>query len=471
MDEEKDKLHAINDSQVRKSRRGWCRSIAGLGCESRCITTSLLPQTDAGYRPENTCGESSHNRYEETSHMENDLAAEPLEQTNSDNRKYRNRYADSNDQTNTTSIPESQRKDLPSIQNEREEAEQESDGEIQPLEKLRQLLVRCTTNNKTEKLTSKTKQPEVVDQIFEKLSALQALADEEILNRWDQGYDESRDCDIANDDDGDKDDGNNIEPAVWIPTSNLFDDTSDSKIDKKKDWKHLHQCIREAFPFLRTEVPIKPNSLENRGAKEENGNVADESEIKNDTDAIMSGCNSIKFTKPWVCALIDRTLFPLAPYLYDPNVDLLELYKFRQRGPIPPNSSKLNASRGNNRGQRDQKRRRKDDRFQRNQTQQKQQQTIDCGENETIQTKKISSHEGFTVLRLRPELPRDRRRNVHKILSGGGSQRRDFETVTISNYPLNGGLDSQIDCNNNENATTTAIMVHWCKSLQIQVIP
>ncbi len=467
-EEENEKLKGINNGHGDKSRHGWCRSIAGLGCESQGITTSLLPHTDTNHRPENTCSGSSQLIYEVVPHDEKEPRVD-LEKEHAPTGQPKSEDADSNKQTNINAISESKRNDLPSIKNGRKEAERESSGQTQPLEALRTILFRCTTNDEAETQMSAANQQEVVDRFVENLSALQALANNEIRHLWDQGYHESRNCDVNNDNDGEQDDDNNSEPAVWIPTANLFENTSDPKIDHKDDWKHLHQFIREAFPFLRTENPSNLNSSGNRGAEKEKANVIGGSTKRNDTKKNQFGPNSIEKIKHWVCVLIDRTLFGLAPYLHDPNVDLFELYKFRQRGPIPPTASELNSARGNNRGGRDQKRRRNYGKFRRDlKPQLSQQQTLDGRGDETIQTKSLNSSEGLAVLRLRPELPRDQRRNIHRILSGGGSQRRDFETFTMSNFPLSGNMDSyEYENDNKDNSTTTtAIMVHWCKSLQ-----
>lgn len=223
---------------------------------------------------------------------------------------------------------------------------------------------------------------------------------------------------------------------VWIPTSNLFQDAPSANVDLKQMWKLLHQYIRLVFPLLMTEVSCT--------------NPAGEDESKISTTSNGETDNN-KACKPWIIAIIDRTFFPLARYLAEPRKDLLALYKYRSIGPVP--SDRNEDYRGRSTPSQYKKRKWNAGREQKEE------------QNEQSEVKNNAygdshSNDGTVLLRLKPDLPRDERRQVHRILIGSGSNnRRDFETTTRNNVSLN----SSTSYDTSRNATT-AIVVQWSRA-------
>ena len=166
----------------------------------------------------------------------------------------------------------------------------------------------------------------------------------------------------------------------------------------------LHQYVRLSFPFLKTETSsVGPSS--------------------NKKD--VSNCTQIE--KSWIRVLADETFFSIAPLLAKPSVDLLHLYRFRNIGPIT-------ANRGYN------------PRNARNNSKQEHKQQHSVTNNDETNICEV-------LLRLRPDLPRNERRIIHQALTS--NRRRDFETSTKHDIPLNEGNDSR---------NTTAIAVQWSRS-------
>lgn len=205
--------------------------------------------------------------------------------------------------------------------------------------------------------------------------------------------------------------------SVWIPISQL------DKVSRTV----LHRAIRQVFPLLRTETSSAcPSDDGNR-----NGPITT-AEQQGDPNA-----------KSWVCALIDRTFFSIIPSLANPRQDLLAFYTFRNRGPAAILSAAGNRipKKGNHRNKA---------------STEKWKPCKNEGlgaepygnENISSCSSNINSQE-VVFLRLRHDLPKDKRRAIHQALSS--SRRREFETSTVHDVPTNNA------CND----LTTAIVVQW----------
>lgn len=107
----------------------------------------------------------------------------------------------------------------------------------------------------------------------------------------------------------------------------------------------------------------------------------------------------------------------LIPLLYKPQEDIAALFRFHKRGFIDLPQSSRNHQGGKRKRDRDVP----DD-------------PLACGE---------------PILRLRPELSKDDRRPIHRIIA---QKNRAFQTRTLSNHPLDPA---------NKEITTNAIQVHW----------
>lgn len=190
--------------------------------------------------------------------------------------------------------------------------------------------------------------------------------------------------------------------VVWIPTAELS--------QNQRDWKLLHQYVRMSFPFLKTEASsVGPSSN------------------KEDIPNITS------IEKSWIRVLVDETFFSIAPLLAKPSEDLRNMYRFRNIGPVAGSKD------GNRAGCK-----RRNENNNNKHTHIKQSVTKNDETNVYIKDE--------VLLRLRPDLPRNERRIIHQALTS--NRRRDFETSTKHDIPLNGG-------NNSEN--TTAISVQWSR--------
>jgi len=199
---------------------------------------------------------------------------------------------------------------------------------------------------------------------------------------------------------------------VWIPTAALV---------TKEDRKLLHQYIRHFFCFLRTETSSRDNK-----------DTANNPLQKDTTDAVNN--------KSWVCCLIDYTFFSIVPCLAHPCEDLQLLYKFRNNGPIPSSLGGDGRGSNHNRGKN------RNRNFKERGGEKLDKQEGCC---------KSSTTSGTILLRLKPDLPRDERRVIHKALCS--SRRRDFDTSTQH--------DVKLDPSNKESdKTTTAIVVQWSRN-------
>eukprot|EP00804_Cyclotella_cryptica_P009487 CCRYP_006210-RB/>CCRYP_006210-RB protein AED:0.03 eAED:0.03 QI:31/1/1/1/1/0.66/3/966/699 len=317
-----------------------------------------------------------------------------------------------------------------------------------PRAKLRQILhVCCSENNMqqstvacatlssevTNVLFSDNQDSFAAETILEELELLQELALDEIHGIWLKGgamnstsvaVDESKKSERHN--------------RVWIPTSNLFRDT-DISGDLKEMWKQLHQCIRIVFPLLKTEVSNSGPSADILYCDVEGSNL----NVTRSTDTSIQRSS----TKPWIYAQIDQVFYPLAPYLALPRIDLLALYQFRREGPVE--SSRGAEHRNTNKRKRQQDKEEYEDR--------------------------LKDENGYknVLLRLRPDLPKDDRRNVHNILSSTSRNRgREFDTYTKNNVPLDvkdvdmkSIISGSVDCCSIKEVThVAAVVVQWSRS-------
>lgn len=221
---------------------------------------------------------------------------------------------------------------------------------------------------------------------------------------------------------------------VWISTSQLFQGSLALLHNNgSQDWTLLHRYIRQVFPLLRTESSsVGPLDVRN----EDNGSHLN---VKDEDCGIIHECDFNN--KSWVCALVDYTFFSVAPCLAYPRQDLLELYQFRNYGPIPA----LIEGGNNNRRRAGHQQ---------------------CGggfNSQSCDSREVqlddnqddapSNGRGTVLLRLRPDLPRIERRAIHQTLAS--SRRREFDTST-TNY----GQSQYAD----KDSSHTAIVVQWSRN-------
>lgn len=274
--------------------------------------------------------------------------------------------------------------------------------------------------------------PDYADSIMKQLASLQNKAYEQLKDTStktsgtadEKSSDETKILhkEILGDGFGPLDDTN----TVWISTSNLFkQDTT------KGSWKLLHQTLRQVYPLLKTEnASHRTLSKEDATASnDDNHNQDDENNKKNSKNS-------------WVCALIDDCFFSLIPYLVHPAEDLFQLYMFRSLGPVlsATNEDCSRSNQTNNRKKNRWKKGKRDNQI----------------NNEDRSQKAKESNEGKVLLRLKPEIPRTERRNIHQIITGMNTRKSDFETSTRNDVSINGD-------ENASGQTTSAIVVQWSR--------
>jgi len=283
-----------------------------------------------------------------------------------------------------------------------------------PDEVLRQILIECFDSEEMVPGTA----PDYADSIMKQLSSLQNEAYEQLkstsTNTAGHGDEESSNETKTLYKETIGDDTN----AVWISTSNLFKhDTT------KGSWKLLHQTLRQVYPLLKTEnASRRPCSKEDKTASNDDEN----DDKKNSKNA-------------WVCALIDDCFFPLVPFLVHPSEDLFQLYMFRSLGPVTSatNEDCSRSNQSNNRKKNRWKKGKKDNQL----------------NNQDRAKKAGESNDGKVLLRLRPEIPRTDRRNIHQIITGKNTRKNDFETSTRNDVSIE----------NASKPTTSAIVVQWSR--------
>ena len=179
---------------------------------------------------------------------------------------------------------------------------------------------------------------------------------------------------------------------VWIDTTRMVRDRDSSH------WRDLHRLVRQENPFVQTET----------------SNVG--------PDGSSSG------ERRWIRASIDTTFLPLVPFLAKPCEDLLLMYKFRNDGPIVSTVACRNSfGRRRSHGKSEKK----------------------CA----AAVSKEDSSQGTIRLRLRMDLSRDQRRDVHQIIS----KHRGLETTTQNGV--------HIDPTDSNSPLTSAIVVSWSRNV------
>lgn len=256
---------------------------------------------------------------------------------------------------------------------------------LNPIDGLRRILLRNCLRN-TNKLVIEEDETSVEtdsEVILQHLTSLQTLALKEIENI------------MSSDDKMEKDDAKN---SVWILFQNLivpYNNNNNNSGGGNEDWTYLHRYIRQEFPLLCTETSsIGPSDVTDSIVNEDTNN------------------DSTKTTKiqqsSWVCVLIDYSFFSIAPCLAYPQQDLLQLYKFRNCGPV----AAISASNDTSVYQRcktisHSPEVRLNDDFH------------DCS----------STTQVMVLLRLRSDIPRDDRRLIHQALTSS-RRKREFDTST-----------------------------------------
>ena len=285
---------------------------------------------------------------------------------------------------------------------------------------LRQILIQCFDSSI--EMTLSTASDDYADSIMKQLASLQHTACEQLGGR------STKTAGTADKAPSDEAKGLCKEPldldtnTVWISTSNLFKDDTN-----KGSWKLLHQTLRQVYPLLKTENASHPTLSKEDATSSNEGNKDDENKKKN----------------AWVCTLVDDCFFSLIPYLLHPAEDLFQLYKFRM-GPVISATSNEDGSRSNQTNNRKKNRWKKGTKD-------------DHNNSEDRAQKAKESNEGKVLLRLKPEIPRTERRNIHQIITGKNNRKSDFETSTRNDVPING--DDELD--NVSAQTTSAIVVQW----------
>lgn len=204
------------------------------------------------------------------------------------------------------------------------------------------------------------------------------------------------------------------------------------------DWKHpgklvglnrgdFHRALRLLFPLLQSESLIRDDD-DDDALRMDKGST---------TNSLNSSCNNnpgigTSQKERWVCVTMDNTFHGLISYLFKPEEDLLSLYRFHKKGYIGCDAETTKSSNGS-------KRRGSFD-------------PTDAQANSSLSDQNNTKVTN-PILRLRPDLTKDQRRPIHHLIS---QKNRDFETKTISDYPLEGGGGG-----GGTTTTTTAISVQW----------
>lgn len=181
----------------------------------------------------------------------------------------------------------------------------------------------------------------------------------------------------------------------------------------------LHRNLRFAFPLLKSDA-----------IKYKSGTQPPQAYGSRDaTDASASVAEKIE-ELPWIKVSIDDSFFGLAPSLYQAEVDIPKLYLFRNRGCVDFIDKKQGTAK-NNKGKK----------------------------------RKRSNRDGATtndgsivVLRLRPDLAREKRGHVHHMIQNA---MKDFITSTLPNYVSQDGAK-------NASETCAAIVVEWSPRAKIK---
>ena len=434
---------------TQKYRRlpGWTRKVAGVDCEEVILLASAADELSSSTK-QSALGEAKNLDDEKMKdhrgddivhniidgHKSKELSGKmKVDETMKDSMKpaamaEKTRTPENTSQNNTIGIapsthqPMEQSAEAPKSEENKDNIIIEQDNIVKPMDGLRRILVRCCQEKQTDSDAAAD------DAILKQLSDLQSLALERIIIDQKQVI-------IPNNGSNEKEvDEDDLDASkrntVWIPTAQLFDNSSFAS-NSQDDWKLLHQYTRQVFPLLQTESSsVRPsNNNATYIMSADNG-----SDIKDDNSKIIEIKNS------WVCARIDCTYNCIAPYLSSPSNDLLQLYKFRNSGPVA-STDRSGGSRQRSKYSKHRNKRGRDNNEYRN-----------GGEDTTQETSK--NPKGLVLLRLRPDLPRSERREIHQMLSS--SRKRDFDTSTEN--------DVSLDYTNPDAEKTTAIVVKWSQN-------
>jgi len=259
---------------------------------------------------------------------------------------------------------------------------------VNPIDGLRRILRNCIRNTNELVIDDETVENDS-EVILQQLASLQTLALEK----------------ISSDDAKERDDDAKI--SVWIlfqTSTTPYSNNNNNIKGGNEDWTYLHRFIRQEFPLLRTETSsIGPSDVKH-----------DEVKLNVEEDTNDSTKNQqrehINKQSSWVRVLIDYAYFSIAPCLAYPQQDLLELYKFRNYGPIAAISASNDTS----------------VRHQRCKTNTTNPEVLHLNDNDDHDN---TSTQGLVLLRLRSDLPRDERRLIHQALTSS-RRKREFDTST-----------------------------------------
>jgi len=417
-----------NTDRKGRTPPSWRRRIAGLKCKSQSET-----RLD-GVNVERECIDGVSSKVSETETVADDQIIPTSSTINARTEGMMGSdltAVDGLQNTSSHSPATSSMKPNPSVSHSMAHSDQN------PTEGLRRILINCclgniemTTDEMGENQTSQDGEGGTASNtILQQLADLQNHAREEI--------DSASRAALGNDMGGDTIDRGRAcdKNSVWISTSQLFQGPLALLHNNgNQDWTLLHRYIRQVFPLLRTESSsVGPLDVRN----EDNGshlNAKDEDcGIKHESDFI---------NKSWVCVLVDYTFFSIAPCLAYPRQDLLELYRFRNYGPIPAliedvNNNRRRAGHQQSGGGFN--------------SQSCDSREVQLDDN---QDDAPSNGRGTVLLRLRPDLPRIERRAIHQTLAS--SRRREFDTSTTNHG------QSQYD--DKDSSRTAAIVVQWSRN-------
>ena len=387
-----------------RRKPGWHRCIAGLECNHHTSEQSSSGVYVGGRDDDN------NNDTKDTSNiMQKSDASCVQKKLDSCSHSASEKVPDN---SHAEFIPEQSKPESTCLVASKHEEDKDMESTNDPVDELRRILIACHSDNNPNAHETKEQQSEA-DRILQQLGDLQNLALDEI---------ESTNLMKKDENETDK------SKIVWIPTANLFNNSSDV-MNGKEDWKLLHRNIRIVFPLLRTESSSAgPFFVANASGNEDEGAThVDKS------DPVNKSC---------VCCVIDQSFFSIASCLANPREDLPLLYKFRSSGPVPALGGDGNRGRcgpNNRKGGKNNKRK--------------------CAKgkgpgDETTVANNVT--QGIVLLRLRPDLPRDERRVIHQALTSS-TRRREFDTSTRH--------DVQLDYNDKDsNEKTTAIVVQWSRN-------
>ena len=204
---------------------------------------------------------------------------------------------------------------------------------------------------------------------------------------------------------------------------------SENSVFQKKSHQNrstFHRTLKIVFPLLKTSTCTEEESRE--WMKQHDMDLF---EKEND--------RCIQIEK-------DESFHELIPYLEFPKRDLVHLYRFRNLGCrfVAPEQIRQTDSNDRKWNHKNQKRKRMDS-------------SSNINDESVIEKNSCPEYEAW--LFLKPAVDRDKRKEVHHIVS---KNFKDFTTSTKSNVPLDGNSDSY--------GTTSVITVQWSKKAQVAML-